>query len=94
MILFEYGNRRSLHFASGEIVDLQELRVLPPHHKLQTERWLHQAPLILARGCCHIEIPLRHDRFKFGASFQELLGIEGGSLQVESVDPLQGLLVV
>ena len=94
MILFEYGYRRSLDFCSGEIVDLQEFRILPPHHKLKTERWLHRAPLILARGCCHIETPLRHGRFKFAASFQELLGIEGGSLQVEGVDPLQGLLVV
>jgi hypothetical protein len=94
VILFEYGYRRSLDFGSGEIVDLQELRVLPPHHKLQTERWLHQASLIIAGGCCHIETPLRHDRFKFAASFQELLGIEGGSLQVEGVDPLQGLLIV
>jgi hypothetical protein len=96
VILFEYGNGRCLYFCSGQIYDLQELRLLPAHHKLQTECWLHQIPLILALSCRHIET-LRHDRFKFTASFQELFGIEGGSgggLQVESVDPLQGLLVV
>jgi len=91
MILFENGRGRwTLYFGSGKIFNLQELGLLPPHHQLQTERRLHQGPLILAGGCRHIETPLGQDGLKVAATFYELFAIEGGScLQVEGVDPLQ-----
>ena len=93
VVLFEYGHGRSLYFCSGEIFDLQELRVLPPHHQLQTECWLHQIPFILAALTCRqIETLWWHDSFKLTAPLQELFGIEGasggGGLQIEGVDSL------